>query len=122
MAWSIAPDASWAAFDRVVVYGAFALLGVLAVRVARPARTIAAGLAALLALVLLWALAGKVVPALFPGGARVARLRNPIDYWNSRACARPERCSSTSPSSSSSSRTPVRASRSPRSPRSGGWR
>ena len=85
IAWSIAPDQSWAAFDRLVTYGAFALLGMLAARVSRPARTIAAGLAALLALVLLWALAGKVVPALFPGGARVARLRNPIDYWNSLA-------------------------------------
>src|SRR5438128_570281 len=31
------------------------------------------------------ALAGKVVPALFPDGARVARLRNPIGYWNSLA-------------------------------------
>jgi hypothetical protein len=83
--WSIAPDRSWAAFDRVLVYGAFALLGLFANRVPRPARTVAAGLAVLLALVLLWALAGKIVPALFPGGSRVARLRNPIDYWNSLA-------------------------------------
>ena len=30
--WSIAPDLSWAAFDRVLVYSAFALLGVLATR------------------------------------------------------------------------------------------
>src|SRR5919198_5229768 len=79
--WSIAPDQSWAAFDRIAVYGAFAFLGLLATRVPRPARTIGAGLALLLGLVLLWALAGKVVPALFPDGARVARLRNPIGYW-----------------------------------------
>ncbi len=85
MAWSVAPDRSWAAFDRILVYCAFAFLGGLAVAVPRPARSVAAGLAGLIGLVLLWALAGKVVPALFPGGARVARLRNPIDYWNSLA-------------------------------------
>jgi hypothetical protein len=87
MWWSIAPDRSWAAFDRILIYAAFALLGLLAASVPRPARTAAAGLSALLALVLLWALAGKVVPALFPGGARVARLREPIGYWNSLALA-----------------------------------
>ena len=87
MAWSIAPDLSWAAFDRILVYGAFALLGLAAAVLPRPARTAAAGFAGILALVLLWALAGKVVPALFPGGARVARLRNPIDYWNALALA-----------------------------------
>jgi tetratricopeptide (TPR) repeat protein len=85
MWWSIAPDRSWDAFDRILVYGAFALLGLLATRVARPARTVAGGLAALVGLVLLWALAGKVVPSLFPDGARVARLRNPVGYWNALA-------------------------------------
>jgi O-Antigen ligase len=85
MSWSIAPDRSWEAFDRVLVYGAFAGLGLLATQAPRPARTAAAGLAVLLGLVLAWALAGKVVPSLFPDGARVARLRNPIGYWNSLA-------------------------------------
>ncbi len=88
MWWSIAPDRSWEAFNRVLVYLAFAGLGLLAGSlVPRPARTLAGGLAALLALVLLWALAGKVVPALFPDGARVARLRNPVGYWNGLALA-----------------------------------
>jgi hypothetical protein len=87
MAWSVAPDLSWAAFDRILVYLAFALLGLLGTRVPQPARTIAGGLALLLGLVLLWALAGKVIPSLFPDGARVARLRNPIGYWNSLALA-----------------------------------
>jgi hypothetical protein len=85
MWWSIAPDLSWAAFDRLLVYGALALLGLLATQVPRPARTAAAGLALLLGLVLAWALLGKVVPSLFPDGARVARLRNPVGYWNSLA-------------------------------------
>jgi len=83
--WSIAPDLSWAAFDRVLVYAAFAVLGLLATRVPQPARTAAAGLAILLGLVLAWALLGKVIPSLFPDGARVARLRNPVGYWNSLA-------------------------------------
>src|SRR5262245_39363843 len=38
--WSIAPDLSWAAFDRLLVYGAFALLGLLATRGPQPARTV----------------------------------------------------------------------------------
>jgi O-Antigen ligase len=87
MAWSIAPDLSWAAFDRILVYVALALLGLLATRIPRPARTIAGGLALLLGLVLCWALLGKVIPSLFPDGARVARLRNPVGYWNSLALA-----------------------------------
>jgi tetratricopeptide (TPR) repeat protein len=87
MAWSIAPDRSWAAFDRILIYGAFAVLGLLATQVPRPARTLAAGLALLLGLVLGWALLGKVIPSLFPDGARVARLRNPVGYWNSLALA-----------------------------------
>ena len=85
MWWSIAPDRSWAAFDRVLVYGVFAVLGLLAAQVPRPARTVAYGLTALVGLVLAWALLGKVIPSLFPDGARVARLRNPVGYWNSLA-------------------------------------
>jgi tetratricopeptide (TPR) repeat protein len=85
MWWSIAPDLSWAAFDRLLVYTAIALLGLLAGRAPQPARTAAAGLAVLLGLVLAWALLGKVIPSLFPDGARVARLRNPVGYWNSLA-------------------------------------
>ena len=85
MWWSIAPDLSWAAFDRLLAYGAIALLGLVATRAPRPARTAAAGLALLLGLVLAWALLGKVIPSLFPDGARVARLRNPVGYWNSLA-------------------------------------
>ena len=81
----------------------------------------------LVGLVLAWALLGKVIPSLFPDGARVARLRNPVGYWNSLALvaatamplglwaasappharrrARRAPCSSTSPSSSSCSPT-----------------
>jgi hypothetical protein len=84
--WSIVPDRSWDELNRGLVYAALAAIGVLAGALARrPARTGASGLALLLAAVLLWSLAGKVVPALFPDGARVARLRNPVGYWNALA-------------------------------------
>lgn len=82
LSWSVAPDRSWADVDRLVAYLAFVLVGLLLpVRL----RAVAAGLAVLLGLALAWALAGKVVPALFPDGARVARLRSPVGYWNGLA-------------------------------------
>src|SRR5690349_7319954 len=86
VSWSVAPDRSWDAVNRGLVYLALALLGVLAGALARqPLRTAATGLALLLGAVLVWSLAGKVVPALFPDGARIARLRNPVGYWNALA-------------------------------------
>src|SRR5215471_9110659 len=52
MWWSIAPDLSWAAFNRLLTYGALAVLGLLCARAPQPARTAAAGLAVLLGAVL----------------------------------------------------------------------
>jgi O-antigen ligase len=84
--WAITPDRSWEYFNRGVVYLAFAVLGLfLAASLAQPARSVAAGVTVLLAAVMGWALLGKVVPDLFPDGARVARLRDPIGYWNGLA-------------------------------------
>jgi O-antigen ligase len=70
-----------------------------------------------LAVVLGWALLGKVIPGLFPDGGRVARLRNPIGYWNALALAgdvavllglwlatRPERVSGSEPQTLSGGR------------------
>jgi hypothetical protein len=83
MIWSIAPDLSWAYMNRGAVYLGFALLGLaVAASVRAPARVVAGGLAVLLFGVVCWALLGKVFPSLFPDGARVARLRNPVGYWN----------------------------------------
>jgi len=88
MIWSVAPDRSWSDLNRGVVYLAFALLGlVVAANVRAPARLVAGGLAVLLFGVVGWALLGKVFPSLFPDGARVARLRSPIGYWNALALA-----------------------------------
>ena len=88
IAWSIAPDLSWAELDRTLVYLAFLAVGLLvgasgpgAVRPAAAAVGVAFGAA------VVWALAGKAIPALFPDGGRTARLRDPIGYWNALALA-----------------------------------
>jgi type II secretory pathway component PulM len=82
--WSVAPDLSWNYFNRGLVYLSFLVLGLLiGAGVARALYLSAVGLAALTALVVAWALAGKVVPNLFPDGSRLARLREPVGYWNS---------------------------------------
>jgi O-Antigen ligase len=84
--WSIEPDSSWHAFNRGVVYLALVVLGIVAgASVDRAPRVVAAGLAAALGLVILWALAGKVFPSLGPENARSARLREPVGYWNALA-------------------------------------
>jgi tetratricopeptide (TPR) repeat protein len=69
-----------------VVYVAFALVGLyVGSLVRRPVHTTAWVLAGLIAATLGWALLGKVFPGLFPDGKRVARLRNPVGYWNALA-------------------------------------
>jgi tetratricopeptide (TPR) repeat protein len=84
--WSVAPDNSWEYVNRGFVYLAFLVIGlVVGAAVPGAPRVVAFALAGLLAAVMLWALAGKVIPNLFPDGARVARLRAPIDYWNGLA-------------------------------------
>ncbi|MDX6513828.1 MAG: hypothetical protein QOE36_3332 [Gaiellaceae bacterium] len=84
--WSDQPDRSWSYFNREAVYLSFALLGVFAGGlIRRSASRAALTLAGLLALVLGWALLGKVFPSLFPDGFRVARLRDPVGYWNALA-------------------------------------
>lgn len=83
MSWSVAPDLSWSFLNRGLAYLALGLVGVLVGGlVPRPAATAARGLAVLLAAALAWALLGKVFPGLVADGARVARLRNPVGYWN----------------------------------------
>jgi O-antigen ligase len=86
VAWSILPDRSWSYTNRGLVYASFSIVGLfVGALVPRAPRRLALGLAALLGLVLGWALLGKVVPSLFPDGARVARLRAPVGYWNALA-------------------------------------
>jgi hypothetical protein len=85
--WSIVPDRSWEAFNKSVAFAAFLGLGLVLAGAARglAARAAAFALAAVTGAVLGWALLAKAVPALDPGGDRVARLREPVDYWNALA-------------------------------------
>ena len=82
VAWSIEPDRSWDYADRAFVYLAFALVGT---TLAGRTRALAAGLGALLGAVCAWALAGKVLPWLDEDYGRIARLRDPVGYWNALA-------------------------------------
>src|SRR5690348_8817996 len=62
--WSVSPDSTWTYTNRTLVYLAFALAGVLlSVHVTRAGAAIAA--AALLGLVVGWALIAKCVPSLY---------------------------------------------------------
>ena len=82
VAWSIEPDRSWEYANRTVVYVAFAVVGAY---VADRTRGLALGLSGLLGALCVWALAGKVFPALYDDYARIARLRAPVGYWNALA-------------------------------------
>ena len=82
--WSVAPDRSWDAFDKGLVALAFLGLGLVVGGVVR-CSWVGVLMAALLGAVLVWALLGKAIPALFEDGERVARLRNPVGYWNGLA-------------------------------------
>jgi len=84
--WSIAPDRSWDLFNRELAYLAFAAVGIYAgAFLPRSLRVVAAGVALALGAVIAWALAGKMIPSLFPDGGRFARLRSPVGYWNGLA-------------------------------------
>ena len=89
LAWSIAPDLSWDELNRILVFAAFLAVGLLlgAAGGATACRLAAAALLVALGAAVLWALAGKAIPALFPDGGRAARLRDPIGYWNALALA-----------------------------------
>jgi tetratricopeptide (TPR) repeat protein len=84
IAWSVAPDRSWAELDRTLVYAAFLTLGLLFAAGMQRARLV---LVVALGAAVVWALAGKAIPALFADGGRAARLRDPIGYWNALALA-----------------------------------
>ena len=84
--WSVQPDRSWDYVNRGLVYLAFLALGVfVGALVPRATRVVAGGLAALLALVLAYALLAKGIPALYPDYERLARLRSPVGFWNALA-------------------------------------
>jgi O-Antigen ligase len=83
--WSVSPDRSWIYTNRTIVYAAFALLGALLSTLLPRIGVLAGAVAALLGLVIGWALIAKCVPALYSDYGRVARLRAPVAYWNELA-------------------------------------
>ncbi|MBD0347946.1 MAG: O-antigen ligase family protein [Thermoleophilia bacterium] len=85
--WSVEADRSWDYLNQSFIYLALALLGAAAGGVvgARAPRLAAYALAVALGLAVVWALAGKVVPALDPEGDRVGRVRGTVGYWNAFA-------------------------------------
>ncbi len=88
IAWSVAPDLSWVELNRTLVYVAFLAVGLLLGAGPRePAKLAAAALTLAFGAGVVWALAGKAIPAIFPDGGRAARLRDPIGYWNALALA-----------------------------------
>ena len=88
IAWSVAPDLSWTELNRTLVLAGFLGVGALLGAAGREAcRWAATALLTALGAAVLWALAGKAIPGLFPDGGRVARLRDPIGYWNALALA-----------------------------------
>ena len=82
--WSISPDRTWSYTNRTVVYAAFAVVGLL-VGTHVPRARLAAAVAAMLALLVGWALLAKCVPGLYSDYGRIARLRAPLGYWNELA-------------------------------------
>lgn len=89
LAWSVARDETWMSFNRTGLYVVVLALSVVFGSSHPRARERAAGGGLLLALVIaLYALGGKVAPAIHVGpidldqAAFSARLRAPLDYWN----------------------------------------
>jgi hypothetical protein len=87
ISWSIAGDHSWSALNKGIAYACFLGLGlVLAALGTNTTRALGGLLAIVLGATLVWALAGKAVPALAASDAsRVARLHSPVGYWNGLA-------------------------------------
>ena len=83
IAWSIQPARSWDYANRGLVYLAFAAVGALLGGIAP--RRLGYAAAALLGALFVWALAAKVIPALYSDYGRLARLRYPLGYWNELA-------------------------------------
>jgi O-antigen ligase len=82
IAWSELPDRSWDYANRTLVYLLFAVLGLW---LAERTRAFALGLSAVLGAVVVWSLAGKVLPFLYDDYSRIARLRSPVGLWNQLA-------------------------------------
>ena len=86
--WSVAPDRSWEQFNRSLTYVLVAAMAmVVGASLPRAAERVARGWVLVAVAVALYALAGKTVPGILglDHAGFVARLREPIGYWNALA-------------------------------------
>ena len=88
IAWSVAPDLSWAELDRTLVYAPSSPSACCSPPVApMPARLAAMALTAAFGAASSGPSPARRSRPLFPDGGRAARLRDPIGYWNALALA-----------------------------------
>lgn len=93
LAWSVAPDSTWAELNRWMAYALTATLALACgTSVVRARERLALAWLAVGSVVAGYALATKLVPGLHVGGvidlnqqAVFSRLRSPLDYWNALA-------------------------------------
>lgn len=87
IAWSVAGDHSWSAFNKGIAYAGFFVVGLALCSLGtRTTQTVASLLAAILGAALVWALLGKAIPSLGPSDLLgVGRLQSPIGYANGLA-------------------------------------
>jgi hypothetical protein len=91
--WSIAPDESWAEFNRTVAYALVLVLALLlGSSLPRALERVALGYLGIASVVATYALAGKALPWINGPGIfdldhaeRIARLHQPLGYWNALA-------------------------------------
>ena len=85
LAWGVAPDRTWAELNRAIAYALVAVLGIALGASHREAvQRIAGGYLLIAVAAALYALAGKIAPAVLDT-AELARLRVPLDYTNALA-------------------------------------
>ncbi|HEX8208371.1 MAG TPA: O-antigen ligase family protein [Solirubrobacteraceae bacterium] len=83
LAWTVAPDRTWAEFNRGLAYALVVAVALLAAgQVPRAIERVAMGWLAIAVSVAVYALGGKVLPGVLDHAEAVARLRAPLEYWN----------------------------------------
>lgn len=83
LTWSIAPDRSWAEFNRVLAYVLLTGVGVLlGAGVPRAVERYATGFLGVVVVVAAYSLSAKIAPGVVGGTGEIARLRGPLEYWN----------------------------------------
>lgn len=86
VAWAAAPDLAWIDANRAALALCALVVGVvLARRVSQPGAVASLGLSAIALPVAVWGLASKITPTLVGPDKAIARLSEPMGYWNAAA-------------------------------------